>query len=185
MMAARYYTGVGARSTPPTVLAEMRSLAVELAGLGCTLRSGGAPGADEAFEQAVRDTPDAKAEIFTPWKGFIDRPSTADVIVYDDVWMSAMAEAEKYHPNWKNLGLAVWKLHARNVHEVVGPGDAWPKPPLSRFTVCWTPDGAERETTAKTGGTGQAIRVSVGHAVPVINMARAGWRARVEGYCNG
>lgn len=67
-------------------------------------------------------------------------------------------------------------LHARNVHQVLGAACSDP----AAWVLCWTPDGTERETTAKTGGTGQAIRIAVAHGVPVVNMAREGWRERLE-----
>lgn len=44
------YAGVGSRETPPQVLAVMRSAARVLASRGWILRSGGALGADSAFE---------------------------------------------------------------------------------------------------------------------------------------
>lgn len=57
----------------------------------------------------------------------------------------------------------------------------WPLNEPAAFVLCWTPDGAERETTRDTGGTGQAIRIAVASGVPVVNMARPGWRERLEG----
>jgi predicted Rossmann fold nucleotide-binding protein DprA/Smf involved in DNA uptake len=48
-----YYAGIGARSTPPQILSVMTRLASKLEGMGYTLRSGGAAGADTAFERGV------------------------------------------------------------------------------------------------------------------------------------
>ena len=45
-----YYTGVGGRETPPHVLNLMTRIAQGLAKVGGILRSGGARGADSAFE---------------------------------------------------------------------------------------------------------------------------------------
>ena len=47
------YAGIGSRSTPPEVQAVMRTLANNLEYTGFTLRSGGAKGADSAFEHGV------------------------------------------------------------------------------------------------------------------------------------
>jgi hypothetical protein len=50
-MKAKFYTGVGSRKTPPHILKVMRQLATKLNSDGWVLRSGGADGADTAFEQ--------------------------------------------------------------------------------------------------------------------------------------
>ena len=50
----RYYTGVGSRETPPEVISVMEDAAFRLAGLGFTLRSGKAEGADAAFQRGMR-----------------------------------------------------------------------------------------------------------------------------------
>jgi hypothetical protein len=48
----------------------------------------------------------------------------------------------------------------------------------SAFVVCWTKDGvvSYEQTTADTGGTGQAIRLASRKGIPVINMADPNWR---------
>ena len=45
-----FYTGVGSRKTPKDVLELMVKIAIKAAQNGYTLRSGGAEGADKAFE---------------------------------------------------------------------------------------------------------------------------------------
>lgn len=45
-----FYTGIGARQTPPAMLATITAIASRLATLGWTCRTGGADGADTAFE---------------------------------------------------------------------------------------------------------------------------------------
>ena len=49
-MAELVYAGIGARTTPASVLADMTVMAGWLARTGWTLSSGGASGADSAFE---------------------------------------------------------------------------------------------------------------------------------------
>ncbi len=49
-----FYTGVGNRDTPHEYLEKMTVLASLLEKEGCILRSGGAEGADTAFENGVR-----------------------------------------------------------------------------------------------------------------------------------
>jgi len=46
-----YYAGIGSRSTPDNVLGIMEKLGIVLAKKGFILRSGGADGADKAFEK--------------------------------------------------------------------------------------------------------------------------------------
>jgi predicted Rossmann fold nucleotide-binding protein DprA/Smf involved in DNA uptake len=49
----RYYTGIGNRSTPTALLPVLTKISQILANKGLILRSGGAEGADEAFEQGL------------------------------------------------------------------------------------------------------------------------------------
>jgi len=48
-----YYSGIGSRSTPENILHMMGDVAYRLANKGWILRSGGADGADNAFEQGL------------------------------------------------------------------------------------------------------------------------------------
>ena len=47
------YAGIGSRNTPENIQAIMTKLATKLESLGWVLRSGGADGADSAFELGV------------------------------------------------------------------------------------------------------------------------------------
>ena len=64
-----WYAGIGSRKAPKEAIDRMAELAEELAGKGYTLRSGGAGGADKAFEKGC-DAVDGKKEIYLPWEGF-------------------------------------------------------------------------------------------------------------------
>lgn len=55
-MKMKIYTGIGSRNTPPDILDIMFRLAGKLASEGYVLRSGGAQGADDAFEQGAADS---------------------------------------------------------------------------------------------------------------------------------
>lgn len=159
---AYYYTGVGSREAPGTILQEMRSIARQMAEKGYTLRSGAAHGADSAFEAGCDDAQGAK-EIWLPWKGFNDSP---DLGLYPTKQMTEIASA--IHPAWNALGQGPRKLHARNVGQVLGGDCQTP----SRFLVCWTPDGCETSSNRSklTGGTGTAIAVADHHGVPIFNL---------------
>ena len=60
------YAGIGSRSTPEPVLQIMHRVAHRLSEMGYTLLSGGAGGADSAFEAGCF----SKKEIYLPWPGF-------------------------------------------------------------------------------------------------------------------
>jgi hypothetical protein len=160
-----YYVGVGARNTPPQVLDWMERTGEMLARYGYTLRSGGAFGADSAFEKGC-DKAFGKKEIFLPWKGFQYKEGI--VVSEDDSF--AFHLAENFHPAWDKLSPAAKKLMARNTRQIFGP----PGESLecceerSAFLVCYT-DGGQIK-----GGTGQALRMAEALKIPIFN-AGAGW----------
>ena len=167
----KFYTGIGSRETPDDVLELMELLGEKLAREGWTLRSGGATGADSAFEKGAMRGMDAELlepwpEIFLPWPNFNGRPDGPD-------WPAPSPEAyeiaARFHPAWDRMSRGGQSLHARNVHQVLG----WrvDKPVLSKFVVCWTP------RARGGGGTGQAIRVAKHYRVPVIDLAAVAYPA--------
>jgi len=164
---SRFYTGVGSRDTPEEVLSVMRTLAKCLARAGYTLRSGGAEGADAAFESGAQEVPQAKMQIYLPWRGFNGNGSPLYTVD-----RNAMAIARSLHPAWHRLTPAAQKLHARNCYQVLGLS----LDTASRFLICWTPDGCEssRTRSVRTGGTATAIALAERHGVPVFNLARPG-----------
>lgn len=153
----RYYAGIGSRQTPQPVLNTMRRLAAKLAEHNFVLRSGGAEGADAAFEQGAKAV-GAPTQVF--------RPNHANPMTPSGAWAHQIAQ--KYHPAWFALRSPyVRSLMARNTFQILGFG---PSEPLSAFVLCWTPDGAENTTSRRTGGTGQAIRIAIAHNIPVLNL---------------
>jgi hypothetical protein len=151
-----FYAGIGSRKTPPDILGVMRRMAAILERDGMILRSGGAPGADAAFEEGVSDP--ANKVICLPWKGFSDRwDELSTVHSYSEEHARI---AEETHPAWWRCGRGAKALHIRNVAQVLGGDCRTP----SRFVLCWTPTGTAQ------GGTGQAIRIAWKHKVPVINL---------------
>lgn len=158
------YAGIGSRETPDDVLALMESLGLRLARDGWTLRSGGAPGADSAFERGAMRGMDQELlepwpEIYLPWPNFNGRPDGPDRVVAQQ---EAFEIASRHHPAWFRLSRGAKMLHARNVHQVLGPNVAEPTP--SKFVLCWTKGGKGG------GGTGQAIRVAGVYGVPVYDL---------------
>jgi hypothetical protein len=155
------YTGIGARNTPPDVLDDMQRIASNLELTGFTLRSGGAAGADSAFENGVEF--DEHMEIYLPWYQFNHNKSDLHIITED-----ALAMAEEHHPAWHRCSPAAKKFHARNCYQILGATLDYP----SDFVLCWTPNGQIE------GGTGQALRIAQHHAVPVFNMQHDRWYER-------
>ena len=156
------YAGIGSRSTPDHVLHIMRKVAHRLSELSYTLLSGGAAGADSAFEAGCF----GKKEIYLPWPGFRHLQGRHCVTLPS---AEAYRVAEAMHPAWKRLNDTAQALMARNSHQVLG---ADLRSPVD-FVVCWTPDGCEREAARSraTGGTGQAIALADRWGIPVVNLA--------------
>lgn len=155
---ALYYTGIGSRKTPADILVVMRDYASLMERRNYTLRSGGAEGADIAFESGCFDK-----QIFIPWNGFSGRTMEYPIP------LEAFDIASKLHPIWLKLSNGAQKLMARNVMQVLGPKlDV-----KSQFVICWTPDGCKthEKRTSKTGGTGLAISLASLNGIPVFNLA--------------
>ena len=155
-----YYTGIGSRETPIEIQYLMSYISKLMYSKGYTLRSGGANGADLAFETLIPD----KKEIFIPWKNFNNNLSP----LYN-ISKEAFELASTLHPNWKSLSEGAKKLMARNCYQILGHDLSTP----SDVVICWTPDGCTSHSsrTSKTGGTGQAISLASLYDIPIYNLA--------------
>lgn len=147
-----YYAGIGSRKTPHYICDLMTKIAYVFAKLDYTLRSGGADGADSAFEQGC-DKASGKKQIFLPWGGFNDKKGIFPPTV------KAMEIASTYHPTWNKCSRGAKLLHSRNSHQILGRDC---ETPLS-FVVCWH---------TGSGGTTQACRLAKDHKIPIINLAK-------------
>lgn len=167
-MTAKFYTGVGSRSTPRMVRDHMMGIALALGYEGYTLRSGGAEGADAAFEYGANLGYFPK-QVFRP---IGERSAPTDWISHyaSSDWAAAAEIAGQTHPAWHRCNQYARDLHTRNVFQVLGHDLNTP----SEFLICWTPDGATtaRECTMRTGGTGMAIRIADQCDVHVYNMGK-------------
>lgn len=156
-----HYAGIGARKSPADHLRTMRDLGADLANMGLILRSGGAAGADSAFEEGCASV-GGKREIFLPWEGFRGKYSTFDFLEAQERSESrARGIAKQFHPIWDSLTETGRMFHTRNVFQVLGASLDTP----SKFIACWTEKGAD------TGGTGQALRIARFYGVPIFNLA--------------
>lgn len=191
----RPYAGVGSRETPRDILQAMAHIAIALYGHGFTLRSGGAPGADTAFEKGVHrallqrevngeDWGDPK-EIYIPWEGFQRKQS--NLSTHGDPYVIRVTDtkaaydlAAKHHPAWSHLSSWARRLHARNCYQILGRNLDSPV----EFVVCWTKDGAENaaQTSKDTGGTGMAIRLADAYGIAVYNLANETSRVSLSNF---
>lgn len=163
------YAGIGSRKTPQEVLLLMTRMAVALRERGFVLRSGGAEGADRAFEAGAGN----QKEIFLPWRNAFGHSSPLAPPSQE-----AMEMAEGVHPGWQWLKPGARKLMARNCHQILGEELNDPV----RFVIAWTPDGCESHHTRSrvTGGTGQAIALASLKDIPVFNLANADAQERLK-----
>lgn len=160
-----YYAGIGSKETPEEVFHWIEFLTSTFHKKHqLIMRSGGAPGADTYFERGV-DIVGGQKEIYLPWKSFNDNPSN----LYRS-HPKAEDLAEFFHPSWNNLSRGAKALHTRNIHQILGINLEQP----TSFVVCWTKDGVEHgsQTTSKTGGTGQAIRIASHYGIKIYNLKR-------------
>jgi len=166
----KFYTGIGSRETPKDILGLMYLIAVKLAKNHWVLRSGGAEGADRAFEEGAGSF---TKQIFLPWKNFNDNPSR-----FCNVSETAIKTSLKFHPTPEKLGQGVRKIMGRNLYQVMGLDLNTP----SVFLVCWTPFATEDayDKTKNIGGTGQAIRIAMNKGIPVFNLNTMEHRTRLK-----
>lgn len=150
-----YYAGIGARATPLKILTDMETIAYYLHDAGYILRSGGADGADSAFEKHCGD----RAEIFLPKNGFNGKYADGKKYFVLSV-PEARQIAATFHPAWQKCNETARNFHTRNVHQILGIDLLTP----SKFVVCWTKDGKA------SGGTGQALRIAKSKNIPIFNL---------------
>lgn len=163
----KFYAGIGSREIPSNVHKLINKISKRLCEDGYTLRSGGANGADTAFEEYSN-----RSNIYLPYDRFNGR--IADNKNYFKIDENTEDHYDalyslKYHKYGSSLTGAPKKMMIRNYYQVCGHN----KLPHSSFIICWTKDGADGKvvtTTKETGGTGQAIRIATALDIPVFNL---------------
>lgn len=154
---SKSYTGIGSRETPPNMLEFMKELGAFLAVKGYTLRSGGADGADTAFEIGC-DKVNGSKEIYLPWQGFNNNVSQLF-----QTNPEAIKIAAGIHPSWEACSQEAKKLHARNIHQVLGAQLATP----SNFVIYWAETSRNGEPK---GGTRTAVVLAAQRNIPTYNL---------------
>lgn len=157
----KFYAGIGSRKTPSNILNDMTELA-KILDDKYVLRSGGADGADKAFELGA-----SNKQIFLPWAGFNDNtskyfipngPLTEEFLAENNL-LELFSIAGRYHPVFASLRQTVKRLIARNTYQVLGPD----LKTHSSFIICWM-------DPKNTGGTGQAIRIANDYGIKYFNL---------------
>ena len=167
------YAGIGSRETPQEVLDVMPEVAKYLESLGYTLRSGGAAGADAAFEKGVT----SKKEIFpgNVKTGERELKIAEEIhpawnVMLDSTRKKAIAKGN----NPERSAAFVANLMARNTNQIFGANLDTPVD----FVIFYA-----KETTnplRPAGGTGQAVEMARRKGIPTINMADTNWRERLK-----
>ena len=162
------YAGIGAREINPILTIEFIKIGRHLAqDANLTLRSGGAEGADSAFEWGADDG-SGKKEIFLPWKNFNHNKST--LVLPTPIPEDVAIIARSIYPHWDYVTEPVRRLHARNVYQILG----WDLNDFSAFVVCYT----ERpyDDPKAVGGTLFGIKLAESRDIPVYNFFIRGKR---------
>ncbi|KOC58542.1 RlpA-like protein [Habropoda laboriosa] len=169
-------TGVGSRKIKPEGRELIDVVKYRLILSEYILASGDAIGADEQWWE---NYPHAIRERFGAIGCKYPKPDTIFVSDTEAQYADAKRIASKACISWRFLRQNYHRaLHTRNVFQVLGYGLDTP----SEFLVCWTPDGAEAETSKKTGGTGTAIRVANTYGIPVFNLFNEDCLERLNDY---
>lgn len=147
------YAGIGSRETPRETLEKMAEIATYLEKHKWVLRSGGAKGADQAFEAGLRNA--KNAQIFYP---------------QDKIPLWTNVFTDMFHPAPNRLGDFARKLMNRNAMQILGADGNSPV----KMVICWTKDGKA------SGGTGQAIRIAEYFGIPVFNLKNKGSQKQIK-----
>lgn len=176
-MSYKAYAGIGSRSTPKPILLLMQHVAHKLAQQGWTLRSGGAAGADAAFEEGCSFA-HGKKEIYIPWQGFSDRrdgQEGAILVREPSVVATATAMAMSLHPAWDNCSRGARALHTRNMYQIMGREMIR----SVRFVLYYAPEGIDG---LPTGGTRTAVALAQASAIPTTNLLHKSSQERLEAW---
>lgn len=169
----RIYTGIGSRSTPSDHLRLIKKIGYYLAGKGYLLRSGGAAGADEAFELGVVEWLDSNTadkpvrEIWIPWKGFRVRehPSIGDckmmTVSQVETATNILVDTGVYS-RLRSRKAAVRLLFTRNVFQIRGDGNT-----LSELVIYYS---KLDRYGAVCGGTRIAVNLAKTYNIDTYNL---------------
>lgn len=166
------YAGIGSSIIPLLELRLIANLGEALARCGFTLRGGGTPGADLAFEVGC-DRAGGRKQISLPWEGLNDSlsrfclPST-----------SAEFFASFVHSNWSSCSEETKMCHARSCHQILGEDLNDPVD----LVLFWAP----KKRGAISDETAFAVNLARKMGIPAFNLwcreHRAPWEALVKAW---
>jgi len=162
----KFYAGIGSRKTPVKILDYMSRIATRLEEDGWLLRSGGAEGADSAFESGlpygVEDN-----EIIILRNGFNEKHANNGYLNFGNATQEMKNKCDSIvysiHPYWLNMPRWMKNLHSRNVMQILGYNLDSPV----KFVLYWAP---EDEHGIATGGTRTAVVLAQRLGIPTFNM---------------
>jgi hypothetical protein len=159
------YTGIGSRKTPGNILKLMQSIGYRLGSLGIRLRSGGAEGADSAFEagarHSIKEQHGLEPLIYLPYPGFRGK-SGITFAPNSQSWKEATRIIRDLHPAWDRCSDFAKKAHTRNAFQVLGSNLDSP----SHFLVFY----AEVSRGEIQGGTRTAVVLAQKFQIPCFNL---------------
>jgi hypothetical protein len=174
------YTGIGSRNTPEHILEQMSLFAFNMTLNGHILRSGGASGADAAFQYGMQECcktwnkdPFKLSEIYVPWRGFSSESFlNKELNIVPSNMSAACGIAATIHPAWYRLKPGAKALHGRNVCQVLGDDFNTP----SSFVLFY----AEEVKGKVQGGTATAVNLARKMNIPCFNMLYPDWKEKLE-----
>ena len=159
---------IGSRDTPPIILDWMVETGAALVRAGYEIRSGNAPGADQAWARGGNSADPRRVTLCLPWEDFEE----AAIVPGNVVRVLKLAESDHYvrdvrdtHPNFGVLTSGAVRLHARNAMIVEG----------AHLVL-----GALNPTKPGGGGTGSAFRIAQRYKIATFNVADAFMRECIE-----
>lgn len=156
-----YYTGIGSRDIPTHIAYRMRNIASLFENKGYILRSGGAEGSDQAFEDGVCKP--TNKHIYLPYDGFMDKYHNGVDYIFIDCNHRDYNKAFQsliYHPKGFGLSTSHRNMMIRNYFQIYGTNNEG----LSKFVICYTDKGK------LVGGTAQALRLAMMNDIIIYNL---------------
>lgn len=141
------FAGIGNRDLPVGVYSLLSALGTVYATQGYVLRSGGARGADNAFQEGYEAAVGRTGKIFLPRRDHTTVPK----------WQHQLIRV--FHPNPDALRHVPYCLMARNCEIILGKDGNDPV----EFVACWA-------VSEHSGGSAFGIRLARWAGIPVVNL---------------
>ena len=165
-----FYSGVGSRETPIEICNLMTKIASKLEQEGYILRSGGAIGADSAFEKGIKNP---KNKCIYTIENFDFSPENYEMC------KSEILSILDSNLNFDNYGKNAQILILRDVNQVLGSIKT--ELVKSKFLICWTKHlNYYAKPPNACGGTRFAVRIALKYGIPVFNLLKKEDRERIE-----